>query len=118
MPFGASASVTVTNGARPTPPATIQTSVSASGSVNGLPSGPRHCTLSPGSISKSARVVTPIRLLRMLTPDGAPDESRRISNTENGRRRSGSQPCPGLTITNCPGSVAAAISGAASDTTL
>jgi hypothetical protein len=42
-------------------------------------------------------------------PDGA-GRVGRISNTENGRPKGGSQPCPGF-ITNCPGSVAAAISG-------
>ncbi len=36
-------------------------------------------------------------------PVGAPRASRRTSNTENGRRSSGSRPAPALTITNCPG---------------
>ena len=45
-------------------------------------------------------------------PVGVPRASRRISNTENGRRSSGSTPAPGLTITNCPGAAAAAMAGA------
>ena len=59
-----------------------------------------------------------MRLLRIEIPFGAPRLSRRTSNTEKGRRKSGSWPVPALTITNCPGAVAAAIAGAASATTL
>ena len=46
-------------------------------------------------------------------PEGAPLASRSTSKTENGRRSSGSKPGAGLTITNWPGSAAAAIAGAA-----
>ena len=56
-PRPASVSATVQNGARPTPPATIQTSVVGSGSVKARPSGPRHCTRWPASASKICEVV-------------------------------------------------------------
>ena len=59
-----------------------------------------------------------MRLLRIVRPVAAPVASRRISNTENGRRSSGSKPGPALTMTNCPGAAAAAIAGAASASTL
>ena len=62
-------------------------------------------------------VVTPMRLLSSVRPSTRPSV-RRTSNTENGRRSSGSVPRPGFTITNWPGAVAAAISGAASAMTL
>ena len=55
-----------------------------------------------------------MRLFRSEMPVGAPSASRSTSNTENGRRSSGSCPRPALTITNCPGAAAAAIAGAAS----
>ena len=48
----------------------------------------------------SSPVPTPIRLLRIEMPIGAPSASRRISKIENGRRSSGSSPRDGLTITN------------------
>jgi hypothetical protein len=53
----------------------------------------------------------------MVRPAGAPAASRRISNTEKGRRNSGSKPAPALTMTNWPGAAAAAIAGAASAST-
>jgi hypothetical protein len=53
-----------------------------------------------------------------VTPTGAPALSRRISNTENGRRNNGSRPRDGFTIMNCPGRVIRAISGAAKAITL
>ena len=60
----------------------------------------------------------PIRLLRSVSPVAVPLVSRRISNTENGRRNSGSKPVRALTMTNCPGAASAAIAGAASASTL
>ena len=64
------------------------------------------------------RRVGPILLLRSERPVGAPLVSRRISKMENGRRSSGSKPGCGLTMTNCPGSAAAATSGASRAITL
>ena len=51
-------------------------------------------------------------------PVGAPASVRMTSNTLNGRRSSGSVPCDGFSITNCPGCTAAAICGASSTSTL
>jgi hypothetical protein len=62
-------------------------------------------------------VVTPIRLLSSVKPSTRLFD-RRTSNTENGRRSSGSPLRPDFTMTNWPGLVAAAMSGAASAMTL
>ena len=59
-----------------------------------------------------------MRLLRIEKPVAAPDGSRNSSNTENGRRSSGSNPGLAFTITNWPGMAMLAISGAASASTL
>ena len=48
----------------------------------------------------------------------APAPSRRISKSENGRRKSGSPPFDGFTIRNWPGRANRAMSGAAKPTTL
>jgi hypothetical protein len=72
----------------------------------------------PGPASKRRRVDTPTRLLSSEMPIGMSPESRSTSNTENGRRSSGSWLRRGLTMTNCPGFTWQAISGAASAITL
>ena len=74
--------------------------------------------MSPSAASWSRRVVTPMRLLRIVMPVGVPALSRSTSNTENGRRSRGSVPWRGFTITNWPGWQVAAISGAARLSTL
>ncbi len=89
----------------------------ASTVLNGWPSGPRHDTRSPGSSSYNRPVLRPARLLSTLTAVTRPPSSRMTSNTEKGRRNSGSLLRLALSITNCPGSVRVPTSGAASVST-
>jgi hypothetical protein len=56
--------------------------------------------------------------LRIEIPVISPLASRSTSKMENGRRRSGSVPRDGFTITNCPGLASAPMAGAANETTL
>jgi hypothetical protein len=80
--------------------------------------GARSGNRVPDSTRDKSVVPAPTRLLKIETPDGAPEESRRISKIENGRRSRGSCPPDVLIITNWPGSADAAISGAAREITL
>ena len=92
-----SASASVANGARPTPPATIQASAGGATGVNGLPSGPRHPMRSPGAgVDTAARCRRRRACSASRSPPARPPGPRRISNTENGRRSSGSEPVAGL----------------------
>ena len=78
----ASASVSVANGARPTPPATIHACAGGSTGSNGLPSGPRHETTSPSTASNSMRVVTPTRLLSSVRPVDAAVVAQNLEHRE------------------------------------
>ncbi len=72
----------------------------------------------PASRRTTATCRRPTRLFRRLSPAGSPAASRSRSKIENGRRSSGSSPGRGLTMTNCPGCAARAISGAFTAMTL
>jgi hypothetical protein len=73
---------------------------------------------SPRRASKISEVPLPTRLLSSVMDEARPVESRSTSNTENGRRSSGSRRGDGLIITNWPGATPPAISGAPSVRTL
>src|SRR4029450_427211 len=94
-------------------PATIHASAGGSITSYGRPSGPRQAIVSPSTASYRIVVVTPMRLLSNVKPSTRLCD-RSTSNTENGRRSSGSALRTDLTITNCPGCGALGDSGGAS----
>ena len=73
--------------------------------------------MSPSTASNSMSVVVPTRLLSSVRLSIRPF-LRSTSNTENGRRSSGVDPWPSLTMTNWPGALAEAMSVAARAMTL
>ena len=113
-PPATSVSVSVANGASPTPPATIHASVGASDWIERAAEWAQtrddvalDCIEQDagGHPDAFAEQRQPDHGGFVPSSDVGPGDSRSTSNTENGLRRSGSEPRPGLTITNCPGAV-------------
>ena len=93
-PRAARSSLSVANGARPVPPATIQASAASGGARERLTeraeARERAC---PARRRRAARCRSPTRLLRIENPINAPSGARRPARTPStGRRSSGVSP--------------------------
>ena len=76
-----------------------------------LPSGPQISSLSPARTSASFPVIFPTTRYTTSTATVFPAASRTVSYSANGRPRRGSEVPGSRSIRNCPGRIAAAISG-------